>query len=154
MRHLADPGGEVAVIPEVLGQHHGIAYRVPQRQEVVKDLGRLGPQAAQERRSRGVADRMLCVGAVEANALGRQAVEVRCPRGRVGAVAAERDVQVVGDDEQDVVPDGRIGRGRAGEEDEQQDRGHGCSHARLLDQSLVGAAVEQNAGARDEPRRL
>ena len=131
VRHLADPGSEVAVIPEVLGQHDGIAYRVARRQEVVKDLGRLGPQAAQEGRPRGVADRVLGVGAVEADALRRQTVEVRRPCGRVGAVAAERDVQVVGDDEQDVVPDGRIGSGRTGEGGEQQDRGDGRSHGFL-----------------------
>ena len=109
VRDLSHPRREVAVIVEVLGQHpQVVSDRAAGRRLAVVDARRGWPQSAQERRPRRVAERVLHVGAVEANALRGEAIQVRGLRSRVlrgrrrVEVGTERDVQVVGDDEQDV----------------------------------------------------
>ena len=61
----------------------------------------IGPQAGQERRPAGIAQRELAIGPVEPHAAAGQLVDARRLDRRI-AVAAELVVEVVGDDEEDV----------------------------------------------------
>src|ERR1051325_5217558 len=67
----------------------------------------------EERRARRIAERILCIGPVEARAARGEPVDVRRPDDGV-AVAAQLRAQVVGDDEEHVVARLLIGREKRG----------------------------------------
>ena len=102
VRDLADACREVTVLPEMFRQHRDGPEGLARPREVAVDTRGRRPAPRQERGARRIADRVVGVSAVEADALGGEPVEVGRHGRRVDAVGAEGDVQVVGDDEQDV----------------------------------------------------
>ena len=70
---------------------------------VVEHSGGQGVTAGEDRGARGVAERILAIGEVEANALGCETVDVRGTCDRV-AIASDAAIEVIDGDEEDVGP--------------------------------------------------
>ncbi len=123
-----------AMPQEELRQHHSVVQEGARRGNVIDDARRVRPLAAQERGPRGIADGIIAEGAVEPHAPRRQAVDVRRPDDPV-AVAAQINVQVVGDDLEDVQP--RSGRlvgmhgNRQGRQAEHEQKHRRSLHCRI-----------------------
>jgi hypothetical protein len=112
---LADLGGRVAIIAEVLRQSDDVRHGIADPCVVVGDVSERRAPSAEQRRARGIAQRILAVSLIEANRSAGQAVDIRRFHFR-GAVAAEARVEVVNGDEQDVrlLGGGESGRGCQG----------------------------------------
>ena len=110
---LAERRGVAAVLFEELGPRDDIGQAIAEHRAVVGDAGLVGAKTGEERTATGIADRVLHVGAVEADAAGREGVHVRRTRHLV-TVAAESRRQVVDDDEEHV---GSVGAGAGGGEE-------------------------------------
>ncbi len=102
MEDLAHVSGHVAMLFEPLGQRDHVGVALPEVDAVGPDVQVVRPSAGQERRPRGIAQRLLTVGTPEEDATLGQGVHVGGQRRRT--VAAQFRPQVVGDDEQDVRP--------------------------------------------------
>ena len=122
---LADGFRAVAVPDEMLAQRHRIRHRRAEiRGEAVDaDRGRARPQ--HQAVARGGADRLVAVGAFEAETAGGEAVEVWSLGQRV-PVAAERRLEVIDADQQDI----GLFRRRC-ERDEKQQGGKQGFHERV-----------------------
>jgi hypothetical protein len=127
---LADAAGEVAIQAESLGQADVTGDRLAKDHLVGVDPRAVGVQAGQHRIAAGAAQRKLAVGAFEADAPRRQAVDVRTVNQRM-PVTTERAVQIVRNDEQNIgtsISPARLlrhGRGRGcpdGTEDQPAER--------------------------------
>ena len=77
VKNLADTAGPVAVLLHELRQRHRAGARVADVDLVIQHAGRLRVQAAEKRRPRRPADRVLAIGSVEGDTCLGQAVEVR-----------------------------------------------------------------------------
>jgi hypothetical protein len=97
---LADAGGEVAVVAEVLGQERDAGNLL--FQEPLHGESTVRTPAGQERVARRATQRPLAVGAVEPHALQGEPVDVGCFDDRAAVGADRLGVEVVADDEQDV----------------------------------------------------
>ncbi len=124
---LADPGREPALEAEGLRQAVLRGDGLPENLRVLVDAGAVGIEACQHRVTARSAEREGTVGAVEAHAARGEPVEVRGTGDRV-AVAAEKVVQVVGDQEEDVLPFGSGAEGGNGEDGQQERKARGVSH--------------------------
>jgi len=93
--------GEIAVVLEELRQRDYVREDLADRSGVVVNAGGVGAKTAQERRAAGIAERILAVGAVEADAARGEAVNVWRFDERM-VVAAEGGVEVVNGDEENV----------------------------------------------------
>jgi len=119
---LADLHGAISVAAKELGKKNVLRAQMRAgRRGQIDDPRRFGPQAAQERNSRRIADRVLAVGAVEPHALLRQAVDRRRLDDRM-AVAAEVVVEIIGDDEENVGAAWRFGGSGLRQNNQRQQR--------------------------------
>ena len=102
---LAHARGRVAVQPEVLGEGAlGAERGVVGRVAAAHRLDPVRVQAGQDRGPRGVADRVLAVGPIEAHPSAREGVDVGRVDERIAVAGQGVRGQVVGDEEQDVRP--------------------------------------------------
>ena len=111
--NLADAGGEVAVVHEMLRQSSNAWVAFAEVTGVGEHAGLLWIQAGHERGTAWIANGVLAVGAVKTHAAPGQAVDVRRLDERV-AVAAKVVVEVVHGDKKDIRlglgPEARIGQ--------------------------------------------
>ena len=110
---LAEAPGEVAVVPEMLGEGHRVGEDAPEMGLEVVDAGGLGAEAREQRCPRRSADGLLAVGPFEERALGGEAVDVRGEH-PLAPIATELGTEVVGRDEEDVARLAGGGRPRRG----------------------------------------
>src|SRR5262249_12127816 len=80
---LSDTRREIALCPEMLREKDAVAKVGPRRCGVAEDACRLWPLAAEQRCARGVAERIVAIGAIEANAWAGKPVDVGRPDNRV-----------------------------------------------------------------------
>ena len=138
MVKLADAGDRVAVVLEELRHGHHVRDDFPEFLRVVIDPRGVRAQAGEERRAARIAESVLAVGTVEADARAGEGVDVR--RQRRSAIGAHPRAAVVGDEEQDVLPRGR----EDGQATEDQDDGRGEAHGTHLgDKGAVGQGVHR-----------
>lgn len=101
-------GGGIAVLAEEARERHDAGNIYIEVVFVVGDARGIGTEAAEERRTRGIAVRKLAIGTLEEDAALREGVEMR--RFGLGmSVAAQVGGEVVGHEEDDVGTGGRLG---------------------------------------------
>jgi hypothetical protein len=98
---LADAGGEVAMVSEMLRKEYYVSKVSARRGVVIEDAGDVRAAAAEQRRARWIAQGILAIGAVEANTARGQAIDVGCVHDGV-AITTDAIVEIVGGDEQDI----------------------------------------------------
>ena len=97
---LAELGAGVTVLLEMLRQGW-MALGRGEPGLVVKHAGGGGILAAEDGAARGIAERVVAVSTIKADATGGEAVEVRCLRHRI-TVGGDAAIEVIDDDEEDV----------------------------------------------------
>ena len=107
VKNLADTAGPVAVLLHELRQRHCAGASVADVDLVIQYAGRFRVKAAEKRRPRRPADRVLAIGSVEGDTCLGQAVEVRRFDMRITG-GADVGVEVVANDQQHV----RLGVGQ------------------------------------------
>ena len=123
---LTDAGDRVAVVLEQLRHRDHVRDHLAEFLGVVVDAGRVRAQAREEGGAARVAERVLAVGAVEADTFAGEGVDVR--RQRLATVSPHAGTAVIGDEQQDVL----TGR-REGGEAREQGEGGGEAHTRGLE---------------------
>ena len=107
VKNLADTAGPVAVLLHELRQRHCAGASVADVDLVIQHTGRFRVQAAEKRRPRRPADRVLAIGSVEGDPRLGQAVEVRRFDVRITG-GADVGVEIVANNQQHV----RLGVGQ------------------------------------------
>ena len=102
--YLANPCGEISLRSEELGQHHDIAEVGAWLYEISVDVRSRRSAAAEERCPRRVANGILSVCPVELHSLRCEPVDIRSLGCRIVVIRAQRNVQIVDDDEEHVGP--------------------------------------------------
>ena len=91
----------VAMLHELLRQRHDIGNGVAEISDQIPDLRRIGPQPRHDAGPRGIANRLLAVGAIKQNPARRKGVNVR-RLDRLRAITSQLWTQVVHGDEKDI----------------------------------------------------
>ena len=102
VKNLAERKADVAVLLEGLRQRHHIRVQVAEMRGEIKHTQGRRAQAGEQRRPRGIAQGLLAVGAVEAQSLGGQPVDVRRLDQRM-TIAAQFRPQIVHRQEENIV---------------------------------------------------
>jgi len=99
---FAGSGREIAVLLKESRKENGIRQRLASKYILLDNAGAVGTIAAEERGATGIAEGVLAVRAVEANAASGETVNVWRVNQRL-AVAIQIGIQVIDDDPEDVV---------------------------------------------------
>jgi hypothetical protein len=139
VRDLAHTRREIALRLEVLGQEYNIAQELARPRAVVVDARGLRAPAAQQRRARRIAQRIIAVRMIEAHAAPGEPVDVRRLHDGI-AVAADTVIEVVDGDQQYIefsAPRLRQGSQRRCQRSPKQITS-GQDHRRLWSQIIAG----------------
>ena len=133
MKHFADAGRVVSVLLELLGQRDRVGHGPAKMETQTVNAERRGASTGQQVISRGCTHGLIAVCPVEPNSPRCQTVEV----GRMNplvTVSAERRLEVVDQDQQDIGALGSLRRARAGDNQqaEQADQASGKSRHETL----------------------
>ena len=152
VKEFAETNANVAGLLKGLRQSHDARQRFTKMRLEIPNAQRIGPAAGEDGSARGIADRLLAIGALEDDATPREGIEVR--RLHLGmAVAAEVGPEIVGGDQEHVGPrggssggpknDGQSKEREEGETEhgEGEDRGYFCRRVRSASTATVKASA-------------
>ena len=131
VKEFAETNANVAGLLKGLRQSHDARQRFTKMRLEIPNAQRIGPAAGEDGSARGIADRLLAIGALEDDATPREGIEVR--RLHLGmAVAAEVGPEIVGGDEENAWPhgggDGGDRRAANNEPNKCKERETNCGH--------------------------